>query len=469
MRLLEALGKIDNEKLTSFHMPGHKNGRLIGETLKPFLTYDITEIPGADNLHHSESCILETKIAIAEYYRSKMSEILVGGSTVGLISAILGATHRGDEILINRNAHQSIYNAIELQGLKPYFLAPEFDEHLGIPIGIDIQKLKIRIMDMEAPKVCVLTYPTYEGLCYPIEDLIKTCHEAGIIVIVDEAHGAHLKLFGGLFKSSLELGADVVVQSFHKTLPAMTQSACIHFSKTNKLSSFQLDTILWHLKVLQTSSPSYVLMASIDGMLRVLQDKGSEYVEWLKARIETFYKKVFGLKTLKCYNLANQDISKIIISIAPEYYDDENWNCEILSDRLRSVYRIQVEYATKRMCLLMTSIANVDDDFVRLENALDQIDIAIDQQVVNSTIPLKFPLGKAYESISDPSVHVIKSNEARNMARIRVPVNECAGQIAGEYVIPYPPGIPVIVPGERIIKESLQLIPETMKEIYILR
>jgi lysine decarboxylase len=469
MRLLEALESINNERLTSFHMPGHKGGRLIGESLKLFLAYDITEIPGADNLHYSESCILDTKIAISEYYGSQMSEILVGGSTVGLISAIMGATQRGDEILINRNAHQSVYNAVELQGLKPYFIAPEFDDRLGIPIGIDSQKLNDRIKNMRAPKVCVLTYPTYEGICYPIEELIKACHEAGMVVIVDEAHGAHLKLFGGPFRSSLELGADIVVQSFHKTLPAMTQTACIHFSKTSRLSGNQMDTILWHLKVLQTSSPSYVMMASVDGMLRVLEDQGHEYAEWLKARIEVYYKEVSRFKTLKCCNLANQDISKIIISIAPGYYDDEHWNCEILADQLRNVHRIQVEYATKNMCLLITSIANEDEDFERLEMALEHIDAEIILRVAHPVHQARLPFGQVYESISDPGVHIHKANEARNMARVKVPVSESIGQIAGEYVIPYPPGIPVIVPGERIIKESLRLVPETMKEIYILR
>ncbi|MDW7661398.1 MAG: aminotransferase class I/II-fold pyridoxal phosphate-dependent enzyme [Bacillota bacterium] len=469
MRLMNALGKINSERLTSFHMPGHKNGRLIGESLKPFLAYDITEIPGADNLHHSESCIEETKIAVSEYYGSKVSEILVGGSTIGMISAILGATNRGDEILINRNAHQSIYNAVELNGLKPFFIAPEFDDHLSIPIGIDAHRLRSRIEDMSAPKACVLTYPTYEGICYPIEDLIDACHDAGMIVIVDEAHGAHLKLFDGPYKSSLELGADIVIQSFHKTLPAMTQTACIHFSVSNRLSDFQFETILWHLKALQTSSPSYVLMASIDEMLGVMETKGPEYVKWLKSRIETFYKNVSGLGTLKCCNQVNQEISKIIVSIAPEYYDNEKWNCEILAEKLRNDYQIQVEYATKSMCLLMTSIANIDDDFVRLERALGQIDVATGKSVNPLDPQTHIPLGMVYESISDPSVQVFKANEARNMTRIKVPVKECVGKLAGEYVIPYPPGIPVIVPGERITLESLRLIPETMKEIYILR
>lgn len=469
MRLMEALGKINNERLTSFHMPGHKNGRLIGESLKPFLTYDITEIPGADNLHHSESCILETKIAISQYYGSMVSEILVGGSTVGLISAILGTTHRGDEILINRNAHQSVYNAIELNGLKPFFLAPEFDDQLHIPIGIDVCRLKRRIEDMSAPKACVLTYPTYEGICYPIEDLIRACHDAGMVVIVDEAHGAHLKLFDGPFRSALELGADIVIQSFHKTLPAMTQTACIHFSKTNRLTDVQLETVLWHLKVLQTSSPSYVLMASIDEMLNVLEAKGNESVKWLKARIEIFYKNVSDLSTLKCYNLPNQDISKIIIAIAPDYYDDEKWNCETLAEKLRTDYRIQVEYATKHMCLLMTSIANEDEDFDRLELALGQVDTLIGKSENPHDLQAQLSLAHVYESISDPSVQVLKANEARGMTRIKVPVKGCAGLIAGEYIIPYPPGIPVIVPGERITLEALQLIPKTMKEIYILR
>ncbi|HAS73750.1 MAG TPA: lysine decarboxylase, partial [Clostridiales bacterium UBA8960] len=191
MRLLKTLKQLNEDKRISFHMPGHKSGRDLFQGQQDLLSFDITEIPGADNLHDASGCILETEQAISNFYGSKQSKMLVGGSTVGILSMILGLTQHGDGILVNRNAHKSVYNAIEMNNLIPIYLYPEIDDDLGIPVSLHVDQIDERLKSV---KICVLTYPTYEGLCYPIEEIISGCKKHRIPVLVDEAHGAHLIL-----------------------------------------------------------------------------------------------------------------------------------------------------------------------------------------------------------------------------------------------------------------------------------
>ena len=314
----------------SFHMPGHKNGRLIAPDL---LTYDITEIPGSDHLHEAKSCLLETELAISKFYNSESSKILINGSTVGILAMILGLTRPGDRVLINRNAHKSVYNAIEMNHLIPVYITPVIDEHLGIPIGFEFENFKRMVKDV---KLCLITYPTYEGLCFPIEHMIEFCHAHHVPVLIDEAHGAHLLLHNTGPKSTLELGADVVVQSFHKTLPALTQTSCLHFGRRHQLKPSQIDRINWFLKSLQSSSPSYVLMASIDYMMTFVEAHGKSYALNLETMTEAFLERVSHLKTLKIMRYENQDITKLLLTIPSSYHIDFEWDGRRIDTLLRT-------------------------------------------------------------------------------------------------------------------------------------
>ncbi len=472
MRLLPALNSIIEERLISFHMPGHKNGRLLFNESEPLLAYDITEIPGADHLHDAHDCILETENALANIYNADRTRLLVGGSTVGILSMILGTTEPGDKILLNRNAHKSVYNAIEMNGLIPVYLFPEIDDYLGIPIELSVDNIDELAKDV---KICILTYPTYEGLCYSIKDVIDKCHALNIPVLVDEAHGAHLFLHENGPKSSLDLGADIVVQSFHKTLPAMTQTAGLHFSKRTILTERQLSRVDWYLKSLQSSSPSYVLMASVDNMINVIQSIGLRRSIALEHQIESLYETIETLKCIGTYRFSSMDMTKIVLAIKKEHYKPGILDGYVLSKRLRSEYGIQVEYDSQTMVLLMTSICNEASDFESLKVALIQLDSKLFEEMTGvfaAGIILNQPCvnyKEIYLAIASKGTYRLRAYDAVRLAKATVKLDASIGKISAEYVIPYPPGIPVLVPGELIQLETLLLFPTDITHINVLK
>lgn len=473
MSLIEALEKIKSEKLVSFHMPGHKNGRLVPKEFMEILKYDITEIPGADHLHDANNCILETEQKISNLYNSEISKLLINGSTVGILSMIMGLTKKGDKVLVNRNAHKSIYNAIEMNELEPIYIYPEVDDFLGIPIDLKLHAI-------EDVKICILTYPTYEGLCYSIEEIIEMCHSRGIPVVVDEAHGAHLFLHKEGPKSALELGADLVVQSFHKTLPTMTQTGCIHISKRNILTGFQLDRLNWYLKSLQSSSPSYVLMASIDAMITLIKSDGTQLSECLEVNISSFYKRASLLKHLRFIRLSNGDVTKLLLSIPCDDYVPEVWDGNIISKMLRENYGIQSEYDTSTLVLFMTSISNSKEDFEALNLALELLDQWFEINLANMSvykdrqksqidlIDMSDKYNRVYHSISTESSFVYKASDAVLLKYKLCSLEEAIGEVSAEYITPYPPGIPILVPGERISKSIIEMIPKDVCNVKII-
>ena len=467
MRLLQALNQIKESQLISFHMPGHKNGRLLFNGLAQLLAYDITEIPGADHLHDAYECILETEQALAKIYGAQRTRLLVGGSTVGILSMILGTTQPGDKILMNRNAHKSVYNAIEMNGLIPIYLYPEIDDYLGIPTDLSSNNLVELAKDV---KICILTYPTYEGLCYPILDWIDKCHALNIPVLVDEAHGAHLFLHDNGPKSALELGADIVVQSFHKTLPAMTQTAGLHFSNRSILTEYQLSRVDWYLKSLQSSSPSYLLMASIDNMIDVIQEVGLKRTEALAYQIESLYETIALLKCIGAHRFNCMDITKIVLMINRDYYKPGVIDGYTLSKRLRVEFGIQSEYDSKTMVLLMTSIGNEASDFEALKVALIQLDRNIIEEIADFSLD---PIGEEFvkhEAIyGAKGTYRMRAYDAVHLPNTLKPIEASIGEISAEYIIPYPPGIPILVPGERIHKETLKLFPVEKTHIKVLK
>lgn len=492
MRLSKALEQISNEKLVSFHMPGHKNGQIdiLGSTAEKLLSYDITEIPGADHLHGAEGCIKETELAIAQFYNAFSSKMLINGSTVGLLSAIMGVTVPGDQILVNRNAHKSIYNAIEMHRLDPIYLFPLVDDALGIPVDLKMNTVTEALTSHPEIKACVLTYPTYEGLCYDIKSIIDLCHDKNILVIVDEAHGPHLILNQTGPKSALELGADLVVQSFHKTMPSLTQTAVLHVGKNHLLTDEQMERLNWHLGALQSSSPSYLLMYAMDQMLFEVEKEGFHLMQNTLGWLETFYNKCEAFEHLKIFTFKNGDPTKFAITIKASNNTTASNNTKAtrsmnaLSNLLRNRYQIQSEYDSERLILMMASIANIESDYIRLFDALAEIDqeMAVSILEAEATEP-ESELGEEvivdsendcrhydliYEAIKNGQTKVYNASDVIYLSSENVDVASCIGRIAKEYIVPYPPGIPILVPGERIIEATLVLFPHELRQVKCL-
>ena len=417
-------------KAYPFHMPGHK--RNISDGVFPY-KLDLTEIDGFDNLHHPEGLIKRTEDAAARIYHAKRAFLLVNGATCGILSAIKASTVRGDRIIVARNCHTSVYHAAELLGLKPVFLMPEpaADDIYGC---INPETLDRLLKNNPDVRLAVITSPTYEGICSNTETLARICHKYGARLIVDEAHGAHFPFHHAFPKSAMDCGADISVVSLHKTMPALTQTALLLTADSSFVQPLQTA-----LSVFQTSSPSYVLMSSIDNCLTSAWDFDS-YIAGLHA----FEEAVSGLKHLKLLFRGKQDfafdIGKLVISTQ---------NADIsgieLASILRKRYDIEIEMAAFGYIIAMTSVCDTDKGFERLKNALLEIDRECNPSSgSNPKIALDLPERRLFP------FEINKTN--------RVSFCEAPGLVSAEDIFAYPPGIPIIIKGEVLSAKIIRLI-----------
>ena len=266
--LEETLLEYARSDLLPMHMPGHKRrGSPSGENL-PF-ALDVTEVEGMDDLHDAHGILAEGMARAAALYGSDRAFYLVGGSTVGILAAIRAAVRPGDAVILARNCHRSVYHAAELCRLRPHYLMPSAELDFGVCASVSPDALARALEDCPDARLAVITSPTYEGVISDVAALASLCHKRGIPLLVDQAHGAHLG-FGGLPAGAVAVGADLVVQSLHKTLPSLTQTALLHVSG-NRIDSAAVER---QLSVFETSSPSYPLMASIDRCVRRMDKQG---------------------------------------------------------------------------------------------------------------------------------------------------------------------------------------------------
>ena len=448
-KLLKKLKKYSHSKIP-MHMPGHKRNMKV---LKNGLPYkiDITEVDGFDNLHNANGIIKESCERAQRLFESDKTYYCVNGSTGCILSAIRALTNFGDKIIVARNCHKSVFNAIEINGLKPIYVMPQFDES-GICGSINPEEVK-NILEKEDVKLFVLTSPTYEGVISDIKSISKICHKKKIPVVVDEAHGAHL-IFEG--KSAINMGADVVINSLHKTLPSLTQTAIINI----KSRIVDYEDIEKELAVFNSSSPSYVLLASIDECINYLTKKGEKkYRKYLK-NLEEFSNIVKKLKYLKvlCYGndipenhetFYDFDVSKIIIS--PE---ETNMTGKAVMEKLRRKFKIECEMSNYGYCLAMTSMFDLRKNIKKLAHALLKMDKQVKKRDKEEV--LLIPKSKSKFSPFD----CIKKEKKREKFL------NCEGKVSGEYVWIYPPGIPLIVPGEVVDRKIIDYIAELSKEDY---
>ena len=338
------------------HMPGHKRNPGFMPQGLPY-EIDVTEIHGFDDLHDPHGILLETSELAAELYGSRGAFMLINGTTVGILAAIGAHTKRGDKILASSNSHWSIRNAAELFGLELVCITPETDETTGIPLALKA--------DPEI-KLVVITSPTYEGFVSDLRAISEIVHGFDIPLIVDSAHGAHLGFSDFFPENAVHTGADVVVMSLHKTLPALTQCSLLHVCGDRAETA----RIKHLLSILQTSSPSYVLMASIDHCLRLLKTDGERLFREYELKLKAFYESVKNLKLLSVTNPSvTRDPGKIVISVK-----HTSITGTALMELLRTKYGIELEKANKNYAIAMTSICDSKEGFTRLAAALTEID-----------------------------------------------------------------------------------------------
>lgn len=447
------LERYRQKEIYPFHMPGHK--RKEHALMDPY-SMDITEIEGFDNLHEPEGILLEGKERLAELYGAKESFFLVNGSTCGLLAAISAATRRGDTILMARNCHKAVYHAVELSELKTEYLYP-FITKEGIQGSIHPEDVEEALQKHPEIKAVILTSPTYDGVLSDVRTIAGMVHEKNIPLIVDEAHGAHLGFSESFPASAVSEGADVVIQSFHKTLPSLTQTAVLH----RMSERVALERIRKYLSVYQTSSPSYLLMASIDRCVRIMQSRSERYFADLEENLTTFYRKVQDLKHLKV--LTEEDFSKeegyafdstkILI-----YTGNTDMTGKELMDILRKDWNLELEMASGYYALALTGIMDTEDGFFSLSEALHTIDEQMKKTGKDVAVEESIKIEDENEHVSYLFMQELYGKkevvypvwEAEDMRKMEISLESALGKISAVTVSLYPPGIPLLLPGERI-------------------
>lgn len=439
--LVQKLVAFKKENPVSFHVPGHKNGVLSGlpKSLRSALSYDLTELEGLDDLHQPTGVIGKAEQKLTDLYESDKSFFLVNGSTVGNLAMVYATCREGETVIVQRNAHKSIFSAIELTGARPVFITPKWDRHTRTATGITAEQVKSALELYPAAKAVILTYPTYYGVAdQELEEAIRLAHEREIPVLVDEAHGAHFVIGESFPRSALALGADVVVHSAHKTLPAMTMASFIHIR--SKLIS--PEKVSRYLHMLQSSSPSYLLMASLDDAREYAESFTESDIISLEAKRKSFIDKLGRIPYLQ--TIETDDILKLIMRVEGSSGFD-------VQEALDSV-GVYVELADPFQVLLVFPLLKKEQDY-SFDSIANLIELAVQRmsKLNNMNDMIETPA-----FTQDVSTLFYTTREMEGLEQKWLPYGEVEGMIAAAAIIPYPPGIPLLLAGERVTVSHIE-------------
>ncbi len=464
--LYEQLISYTNGDYYPMHMPGHKRNTELMKMGNP-IRIDITEIEGFDNLHQPEDILRSLSERLAKLYGAGKSYPLVNGSTAGILAGISAATRPGDSVLIARNSHKSVYHGAMLRGLKPVYCYPQKLGKISVNGGIlpeNIEDLLIKHQEIKRQeiKLVVITSPTYEGVVSDVRAIAEIVHRYNALLLVDEAHGAHFGFHSAFPESAVMQGADIVIQSLHKTLPAMTQSAVLHSNREELNGRLQK-----YLAVYQSSSPSYVLMAGIDQCISLLEEQGKELFEKYSVLLQEFYASLRDLRFLeiventlsKKHGIYDIDRSKITVSVRGAGLTGHE-----LQVLLREQYHIELEMAAPEYALAMTSIADTREGLTRFAKALLSIDHMLEDKRRASSAMGGIGCGKYGD---DPGLRpemILLPGEAMESQTEEVKLPESIGRISAAFISQFPPGVPLLVPGERIDRELVHYIEKVKEE-----
>ena len=474
MPIYKKLTYIYKSEMTSFHMPGHKYGRIYEKLgydkyMNKLYKLDTTEIPGTDNLHNAKGIIKMSqdntkRILFADMDPGDRDGLdlvyLVNGSTSGIEAAIMTACKSGSSIIMNRGCHQSAYNACILARVKPIFVKEDIDKENNILMGASSQAYIEAIRTNSQASAVFITRPSYYGMSQDIDEVVKLAHENKMLVIVDEAHGAHFGLSHTLPKSAVYSGADLVIQSVHKTLPSLTQTSLMIYRR-DRLDTARLSSVL---SMVETSSPSYLMLMSIEICYDIYEKSGLVLMQNL---INNIYRFKRGLKDYKVFPTI--DPSKIFVNTI-----EKGINGYDFSKVLRHRYNIQVELANYSGVLFLTTIANTKSDFDKTLFAMKDI---LERKLFGALVDFSEDLnesrkenrvgsiGSIYRSkpisldlpVGIP-IRGMDLDQAFDADKEDVRIEDSLGRVGGEFVIPYPPGVAVLAPGEVIDQELIDFL-----------
>lgn len=451
--LFDALKTYVENDTVPFHVPGHKKGEGADIEFKEFIganafKIDVTVFKSVDSLHHPTGAIKKAQELAADAYGSDFAFFSMHGTSGAIQAMIMSVVSSGDKIIIPRNVHKSVTSGIILSGSVPVYMQPEFDKKVGIAQGISPETVRRTLEENKDAKALLIINPTYYGVSTDLKQIAKIVHSYGIPLIVDEAHGPHLGFSDRLPMSAMEAGADICAQSTHKIIGAMTQGSLLHVRR-KRIDANRVQQIL---SLLQTTSPSYILMASLDCARRQIATEGEDllnkaislatYARDEINKISGFY--CFGNELLGNPGVFALDPTKVTITcrdLGITGYDLDM----ILSNK----YHIQMELSDLYNVLAVGSFGDTRESFDKLLSALREISSEY------------FGKGNVKSDFIDippiPNQEQIP-REAFNSVKSRVLISESIGMISGEFLLAYPPGIPVLCPGERITKEIVDYI-----------
>lgn len=445
----EALLSFKRRRVVPFDVPGHKRGRgnpelvnLLGEKC---VSLDVNSMKPLDNLCHPVSVIYEAEKLAADAFNAAYAYFMVGGTTSAVQSMVLSTCKAGDKIILPRNVHRSVINALVLCGAIPVYVNPEVDGHLGIALGMETDRLRETIEKNPDAKAVLVNNPTYYGICSDIKSIVKLAHDAGMLVLADEAHGTHLYFNENLPASAMEAGADMAAVSMHKSGGSLTQSSLLLLS--DRVNRGYVEQII---NLTQTTSASYLLISSLDISRRNLALRGWESFEKVAQMAEYARDEInsiggyyaYGKDLVNGGSIFDYDVTKLSV-----YTRDIGLTGIEVYDLLRDEYDIQIEFGDIGNILAYISIGDRIQDIERLVGALEDIKRLY-----------KRPVSGLHNAEYITPIVTATPQKAFYSDKELVPIRECAGRICGEFVMCYPPGIPILSPGEMITDEIIDYI-----------
>lgn len=456
--LFDALKEYVNRDTLPFHVPGHKKGLGMDEKFRNFMgenpfKIDVTVFKLVDSLHHPTGPIKKAQQLAADAYGADTAFFSIHGTSGAIQAMVMSVVNDGDKIIIPRNIHKSVTAGIILSGAIPVYMQPELDKTLGIAHGITPETVKKTLEEHSDAKAVLIVNPTYYGVSNDIEKIAEIVHSYNLPLIVDEAHGPHLKFNDKLPISAMEAGADMCAQSTHKIIGALTQASLLQV-RSKRINVARVQQVL---SLLQTTSPSYILMASLDCSRRQIALHGKElldktiklsnYVREEINKIPGFY--CFGKEILNKPGAYDFDPTKITISCRELGITGYELDM-ILADK----YHIQMELSDLYNVLAVGSFGDTREGMDKLINALKEISVEY------------YGKGnKKHDFLDIPSIpkQILKPREAFNNLSESVSIKDSIGRISSEFLMAYPPGIPILCPGEIITKEIVDYVFELKK------
>lgn len=449
--LLQTLADCAQSQNAAFHAPGHKRGqgsfrafrKLVGDRA---LQADLPELPELDNLFAPQGAIAQAQSLAAETFGAEQTWFLANGSTCGIIAAILATCNPGDKILLPRNIHQSAISGLILSGAIPVFLQPEYDSILDIAHSVTPETVAIALKNHPDAKAVLIVYPTYYGVCGDIQAIADLTHAAGIPLLVDEAHGAHFAFHSNLPISALSAGADLTVQSTHKTLSALTQASMLHVQGDR----IDRDRISRSLQLVQSTSPNYLLLASLDAARAQMATEGEALIAETLKLADQARSRIAEIPNLPVFEPQASpecfafDRTRLTVTVSQLGIDGFSAD-ELLHQKLG----VTAELPSLQHLTFIISLGNTQADIDRLVRAFRLLS-SQSQPSYSSTI--------ATSALPELNLAAVSPRDAFFAASEAVEIERALDRVSAELICPYPPGIPVVLPGEKITEAAIAFL-----------